>query len=65
MNIFKNAIPNEIIEINDQDPLWIIKAIKDKINMNYSIYRRYLKCVKLLSDLDVVTNLTVIVNNIV
>ena len=32
MNIFSNYIPNKYIIIDDKDPLWMTKAIKDKIN---------------------------------
>ena len=47
MTIFKNYIPNEIIEINDKDPAWITKAIRNKINMKNHLYRRYLQGGKL------------------
>ena len=32
MNIFSNYIPNKYIIIDDTDPSWMKKAIKDKIN---------------------------------
>ena len=33
MNIFSNYIPSKYIIIDDKDPPWMIKAIKDKINL--------------------------------
>ena len=33
MNILSDYIPNKYIIIDDQDPPWMTKAIKDKINL--------------------------------
>ena len=65
MNIFKNFIPNEIIEINDKDPPWITKAIKSKINTKNFLYRKYLQGGKLFPDLEKVNNLTVSINEMI
>ena len=62
MNIFKNFIPNEIIEVNDKDPPWINKAIKNKINMKNYLYRRYIQRGKRYTDFQVVNNLTISIN---
>ena len=32
MNIFSNCVANECVIIDDKDPPWMTKAIKDKIN---------------------------------
>ena len=37
MNIFSNYIPNKYIIIDDIDPPWMAKAIKDKINTKKSL----------------------------
>ena len=65
MNIFKNFIPNEIIEINDKDPPWITKAIKNKNIRKKILYRRYLQGGKHFSDLERVNNLTISINNMI
>ena len=65
MNILKNFIPNEIIEINDKDPPWITKAIKNKIDKKNQLYRRYLQGGKLFSDLEVVNDLTICINEMI
>ena len=65
MNILKNFIPNEIIEINDKDPPWITKAIKNKIDKKNQLYRRYLQGGKLFSDLEVVNDLTMSINEMI
>ena len=65
MNIFKNFIPNEIIEINDKDPPWITKAIKNKNIRKKILYRRYLQGGKHFSDLEMVNNLTISINNMI
>ena len=36
MNIFSNYIPNKYIIVDDKDPSWMTKAIKDKINAKKS-----------------------------
>ena len=65
LNIFKNFIPNETIEINDKDPPWVTKTIKEKINMKTLLYQRYLQRGKLLSDLELVNNLTISINEMI
>ena len=65
MNIFKNYIPNEIIEINDKEPAWITKAIKSKMNRKNFLYRRYLQRGKHFSDLEIVNNLTISINEMI
>ena len=62
MNVLKNFIPNEVIEIDDKDPPWITKAIKNKIIRKNFLYRRYLHGGKRLADLEVVNNLTISIN---
>ena len=37
MNIFSNYIPNKYIIIDDKNPPWVTKAIKDKINSKESL----------------------------
>ena len=37
INIFSNYIPNKYIIIDDKDPPWMTKAIKDKINTKKSL----------------------------
>ena len=65
MNILKNYIPNEIIEINDKDPPWITKSIKDRINLKDSLYRRYLQGGKRFADLEVLNNLTISIHDMI
>ena len=38
MDIFSNYIPNKYINIDDKDPPWMTKAIKDKINVSQKIH---------------------------
>ena len=63
MNVLNNYIPNEIIGINEKDPPQFTKAIKDKINLKDSLYRRYLQGGKRFVDLEVLNNLTIFINN--
>ena len=65
MNVFKNFTPNEVIEINDKDLPWITKKIKDKIEIKNSFYRRYLLGGKRFSELEVVDNLTISINEMI
>ena len=39
MNIFSNYIPNKYITVDDKDPPWMMKAIRNKINLKKSLSR--------------------------
>ena len=55
----------EIIEINDKNPPWITKLIKDKIDIKKRFYRGYVEGGKLFPDLEVVNNLTISINEMI
>ena len=65
MNIVKNFIPNEFVEINDKDQPWITKAIKKKIEMKNFLYKRFLQGGKRFSDLEVVNKTTTSINEMI
>ena len=39
MNIFTNCISNKYVTIDDRDPLWMNKTIKNKIKLKKSLHK--------------------------
>ena len=46
MNIFSNFISNKIVTFNEQDPPWLGKKIKAKIELKIGFTRNTLKIVE-------------------
>ena len=41
MNIFSNYIPSKYITVDDKDPPWMMGAIKNKINLKKSFFKKF------------------------
>ena len=59
MNIFSNYIPNKYIIIDDKDPPWMTKTIKDKINSKKPLCKskKFIELKKLAIDISEMTSM--------
>ena len=54
LNIFTNYIPHKHITVDDRDPPWMTKHIKDKINLKSMLYksRNFIELQNLSSEIS-------------
>ena len=57
LNVFRNYVPNKYITIDDKDPVWMNKTIKNKMKVRNNLFKQYIQNGRFESDFILIERL--------
>ena len=65
LNVFRNYVPNNHINIDDKDPLWMNETIKSKIKTKNKLHKQYIDNGRFEGDFVFIETLITEINDLI